>query len=233
MIRIFFRVLLAFVGVMVLTIATPPTASGGVAIDSILLESEAVAGEDVDSFSETEIGFYNAIATFSVGLAEDYLASGVVSAEFFQSPLGPTLGVQLDALATAFTRPGSSYSASVSASAAIRFSTNLDSTLFILEPTVGVILTRVSDSLPVELIDGAFLSAGSYQLFAEVYASPNSDGESTDSAAGLITFRMIPEPKAGVMLVLFGTLFFSPRPHAWCHCRLAQQCFLPAQTKKS
>ncbi|QEG37736.1 hypothetical protein [Bythopirellula goksoeyrii] len=218
MIRILRRILLVFVSVIVLTIATPPTASGGVAIDSVLLESEAVAGEDMDSFSETEFGFYNAIASFSVGIGEDYLASGVVSADFYQSPLGPTLGVQLDALATAFTRPGSSYSASVSASAAISFSTNIDSTLFIPEPTVGVILTRVSDSLPVDLIDGAFLSAGSYQLFAEIYASPNPDGESTDSATGLITLRLIPEPKAGVMLVLFGMIFFSQRPPAGCDC---------------
>lgn len=201
MIRILGHAFLASVSVMTLSLSMPHTAHSAVTIDSVLLESEAIAGEDTDSFSETDFGFYNAIATYSVGLAEDYLASGVVFAEFFQSPLGPTLGVDLDALATAFTRPGSTFTASVSGSAAISFSTNLDSTLFILDPTVGVTLTRVSDNSPVALTDGAFLPAGSYQLYAEIFASPVPDGESTDRAAGLITFRMIPEPSSLVLLM--------------------------------
>ncbi len=201
MIRILCRTLLASVSVITLTLSMPHPARGAVTIDSLLLESEAIAGEDADSFSETDFGFYNAIATYSVGLAEDYLASGVVVAEFFQSPLGPTLGVELDALATANTRPGSTYTASVSGSAAISFSTNLDSTLFILDPIVGVILTRVFDNSPVALTDGALLPAGSYQLYAEIFASPIPDGESTDAAAALITFLMIPEPSSLALMM--------------------------------
>jgi hypothetical protein len=192
-----------FVSVSLITLSLANTASGALTIDSVLLESEAIAGEVTDSISETDFGFYNAIATFAVGLSEDYLASGVVFAEYFQSPLGPTLGVQLDALATAATTPGSPYIASVSGSAAINFTTSLDSTLFILDPIVDVTLTRISDNSPVALTDGNFLAAGSYQLYAEIFASPIPEGESTDAAAGLITFRMVPEPSS-MMLLLGG-----------------------------
>jgi hypothetical protein len=189
------------VSVSLITLSLADTASGALTIDSLLLDSEAIAGEETDSISETDFGFYNAIATYAVGLSEDYLASGVIFAEYFQSPLGPTLGVQLDALATAATTPGSLYIASVTGSAAINFTTSLDSTLFILDPIVDVTLTRISDNSLVALTDGNFLPAGSYQLYAEIFASPIPDGESIDAAVGLITFRMVPEPSAMMLLL--------------------------------
>jgi hypothetical protein len=198
--------------VCAMTLSFTHAANGALTIDSVLLESTAIAGEETDTVSETDFGFYYAIATYSVGLSEDYLASGVIDAEFFQSSLGPTLGVTLDALATAYTTPGSPYFASVSGSADVKFTTSLDSTLLITDPIVDVILTRISDNSPVALIDGNFLPAGSYQLYAAIFAFPLPEGEVTDKAAGLITFQMIPEPSTMLLLLSCVTPVLLRRP---------------------
>ncbi|TWU27904.1 hypothetical protein [Bythopirellula polymerisocia] len=202
--------LLAIVSLFVPVGQASQTAIGSVTIDSVLLESEATSGGKSDSFSETEFGFYNAISTFNIGLAEDYLASGVVQAEFTHAGLSQELYVQLDALASAV----GTLTSSVTASAMIDFTTNTEHILSILDPPIGVFLSRISDAAPLELIDEWLLPAGSYRLSTSVNAfASGTDSEIIDAAFASITFRAVPEPASGALMMTFSVIVLHH------HCR--------------